>query len=115
MKDSQLANGGFLRGLLLLQNRLLVSFALSAASFAMMPCGTQGLPICNSNGVCLGFVCSSCTVNSVGVICFISSFVFFNVGFFFPLLTSPFGSPTVYLSVIRATSDCDASFWIQLQ
>lgn len=49
--------------------------------FAVMPCGTQGHPISNRNGVCLGFFCSCCNANSVGVICFISSFVF--VGIFF--------------------------------
>lgn len=76
--------------------------------FAMMPCGTQGHPISNRNGVCLGFFCSCCTANSVAVICFISSFVF--VGIFF--LTSSFGNLTVYLSIIRAMSDCDASFFL---
>lgn len=78
--------------------------------FAMMPCGIQGHPISNRNEVCLGFFCLCCTANSVGVICFISSFVF--VGIFFFFLTSSFGNPTVYLSIIRAVSDCDASFFL---
>lgn len=51
--------------------------------FAVMPCGTQGHPISNRNGVCLGFFCSCCNANSVGVICFISSFVFVGIFFFF--------------------------------
>lgn len=51
--------------------------------FAVMPCGTQGHPISNRNGVCLGFFCSYCNSNSVGVICFISSFVFVGIFFFF--------------------------------
>lgn len=107
VKVSQLANGGILRGLLLLQNCVLVSFSLSENPFAMMPCGTQGHPISNRNGVCLGFFCLCCTANSVGVICFISSSFFF---FFF--LISSFGNPMVYLSIIRAMSDCDASFFL---
>lgn len=82
--------------------------------FAMMPCGIQGHPISNRNEVCLGFFCLCCTANSVGVICFISSFVFVGIFFFFwPL----------HLAILRFTyllsEPCQTvmrhSFWIRLQ
>lgn len=83
--------------------------------FAMMPCGTQGHPISNRNGVCLGFFCSCCTANSVGVICFISSFVFVGIFFFFDLfIWQSYGLLIYYQShvrlwcVILSGSDCSS-------
>lgn len=89
---------------------MLVSFSLSAESICNDAMWDAGASVSNRNGVCSGFFCLCCIANSVGVICFISFFVF--VGIFFFFLTSSFGNPTVYLSIIRAMSDCDAPFFL---